>query len=197
MLRAPTLPMQVVMAPTRFWLPSSTSAGPNRICVRSGHAPMIAAARRFVRFGECAAHHDGVCATSQRFANVATSTHPSIGDDRHVTQCFFEVSVTRRRAIDRRGNLRNTKSKHAARSASRPGSDADQNRGWPTLHDLEGHVVANSISDDYRDTHFTAKLFQVERPILRRNMPDCRNCALHHENISASILRDPAKFSGT
>src|SRR5213076_1330519 len=121
---------------------------------------MIAAARRFVRFGECAAHHDRVCATGQRFANVATSTHPSIGDDRHVTQCFFEVSVTRRRAIDRRGNLRNTKSKHAARSASRPGSDADQNRRWPTLHDLEGHVVANSISDDYRDTHFTAKLFK-------------------------------------
>src|SRR5439155_583637 len=41
MVRAPTLPMQVVIAPTRFWLPSSTSAGPNRICFREPVAPTL------------------------------------------------------------------------------------------------------------------------------------------------------------
>src|SRR4051812_8927410 len=40
-LRAPTLPMQVVIAPTRFWLPSSTSAGPNRICFNEPVAPTL------------------------------------------------------------------------------------------------------------------------------------------------------------
>src|SRR4029453_17999789 len=40
-LRAPTLPMQVVIAPTRFWLPSSTSAGPKRICFNEPVAPTL------------------------------------------------------------------------------------------------------------------------------------------------------------
>src|SRR4030095_14474578 len=39
--RAPTLPMQVVIAPTKFWLPSSTSAGPNRICFSEPVAPTL------------------------------------------------------------------------------------------------------------------------------------------------------------
>src|SRR5262249_7269035 len=40
-LRAPTLPIQVVIAPTRFWLPSSTSAGPKRICFNEPVAPTL------------------------------------------------------------------------------------------------------------------------------------------------------------
>src|SRR5207248_170659 len=33
--------MQVVMAPTKFWLPSSTSAGPNKICFNEPVAPTL------------------------------------------------------------------------------------------------------------------------------------------------------------
>src|SRR5436190_18501114 len=33
--------MQVVIAPTKFWLPSSTSAGPNRICFSEPVAPTL------------------------------------------------------------------------------------------------------------------------------------------------------------
>src|SRR6266496_4991467 len=33
--------MQVVIAPTKFWLPSSTSAGPNRICSSEPVAPTL------------------------------------------------------------------------------------------------------------------------------------------------------------
>src|SRR5229473_139651 len=41
MLQAPTLPMQVVIAPTKFWLPSSTSAGPKRICFSDPVVPTL------------------------------------------------------------------------------------------------------------------------------------------------------------
>src|SRR5438094_8995321 len=33
--------MQVVMAPTKFWLPSSTSAGPNRLCFSEPVEPTL------------------------------------------------------------------------------------------------------------------------------------------------------------
>ncbi len=136
--------MQVVIAPTRFWLPSSTSAGPKRIClqrtgradfdaraarkigVRRGHAPMIAVARRFVRFGESAADHDGVRAAGERFANVAALAHSAVGDDGNVARGFLEIGVARGGAIDRRRDLRHAEAEHAARGAGRARTDADE-----------------------------------------------------------------------
>src|SRR6185295_14839834 len=41
MVAAPTLPMQVVMAPTRFCEPSSTVAVPNRICLSEPVMPTL------------------------------------------------------------------------------------------------------------------------------------------------------------
>src|SRR4030095_15849124 len=41
-----------------------------KIGMRSSHAPMVAASWRFVRLGKRAAHHDRVCAASQRLTNV-------------------------------------------------------------------------------------------------------------------------------
>ena len=148
---------------------------------------MVAAARRFVRLGKSAAHHDGVRAARQRFANVAASAHSAIGDDRHVARCFFEISIARRRAIDGRSDLRNTQPEHTARSAGRSRSDADQNRGRPALHDLEGHIVTNRVSDDHGNAHLAAKFFQIERFILGRNMPDGGNRALHYEHVRALL----------
>src|SRR6266849_6669183 len=128
---APTLPMQVVIAPTKFWLPSSTSAGPKRIClsepvvptlirvarkihVRRSHSPVVTGTRRFLSTSERTTDHDCIGAASERLANVAAFAHPAVSDDRNVTRRFFEISIARGRAIDRGGHLRNTESKHTA-----------------------------------------------------------------------------------
>src|SRR5437016_3206423 len=94
--------MQVVIAPTKFWLPSSTSAGPNRIC--------------------------------------------------------FSEPVA------------------------------------PTLHNFESHVIPYSVSDNHGNAHLTAKLFQIERLVLRRNVSHRRHRALYDENVRTSLLRDLAEF---
>src|SRR4029077_13637130 len=133
-------------------------------------------------------------ATGERLANIAASAHSAISDDWHVARCFFEVSVARRRAIDCRSDLRNTQSKHTARSASRTWADTDQNRSRPTLHNFESHVITYSVSYNHRNAHLTAKFLQVERLVLRRNVSHRRNRALHDENVRASLLSDLAKF---
>src|SRR5437667_2423957 len=145
--------------------------GPSReIGVRRGHSPMVSTAGRFVRLGEGTSHHDSVGTAGECLANIAASAHSAISDDWHVARCFFEVSVARRRAINRRSNLRNTESKHTARGASRTWADTDQNRGRPTLHNFESHVIPYSVSDNHGNAHLTATLFQIERLVLRRNV---------------------------
>src|SRR5947208_2886940 len=95
-----------------------------KIGVRSGHAPMVSPSRRFVRLGERAAHHDRVCPTSQRLANISSSAHPAIGNDRHIARCLLKVSIARGRAIHRRSYLRHTESENTPRGAGGPGSHA-------------------------------------------------------------------------
>src|SRR5205085_2833730 len=155
---------------------------------------MVATSGRFVRLGKRAAHHDRVCAACQRLANVAASAHAAVGDDRHIPRCFFEVSVSRCRAIDRGSHLRNPESEYTTRSASSSGPDTNQDRSRPALHYLESHIVPNCVSYDHRDTHLTAKFFKIERLVLRRNVTDGGNRALDDENVRASFLRDSAKF---
>src|SRR3954468_13262995 len=155
---------------------------------------MIAASWRFVRLGKRASHHDRVCATGQRLANVPASAHAAIGNDGHVSRGFFEVSVARCRAIHRGGHLGNSESEHTTRSASSSGPDTNQHRSRAALHDLESNIVPNCVSHDYRDPHLTAKFFKIERLVLRRNVTHGGYRALHNENVRASVLRDPAKF---
>src|SRR5258705_4153662 len=162
--------------------------------MRSSHTPMIAASRRFVSLGKRAAHHDRVCAASQRLANVAASAHAAVGDNRHIPRCFFEVSIARCRAIDRGSHLRNPESEHTTRSASSSRPDTNQDRSRPALHYLKSHIVPDCVSHNHRDTHFAAKFFKIERLVLRRNVTDGGNRALHNENVRASFLRDPPKF---
>ncbi len=50
----------------------------------SSHAPVVAAAGRFLRPGKRAPDHHSVCAASERFANVPASAHSAIGNDRHI-----------------------------------------------------------------------------------------------------------------
>src|SRR5437773_6146648 len=159
------------------------------------HAPMVSAARRFLRFGKRAAHHYSICAASERFANVTASAHPAIRDDRNVARRFFEMSIARRGAIDGCGHLRDTEPEHTAGSTSRSRPNTDQNRSRTALHDLEGHVVTNRVSDDHGNAHPAAKFLQIERFILRRNMPDGRDGALHNEYVRPCFLRDLADFS--
>src|SRR6266480_2359445 len=165
-----------------------------KIGMRSSHTPMVAASWRFLRLSKRAAHHDRVCAASQRLANVAPSAHATVGDDRQIPRCFFEVSVARCRAIDCGSHLRNPESEHTTRSASGSGPDTNQDRSRPTLHYLESHIVPDCVSHDHRDSHLAAKFFKIERLVLRRNVTDSGNRALHNENVRTSFLRDPAKF---
>src|SRR5437870_6364031 len=155
---------------------------------------MVSTARRFVRLGEGTSHHYSVRTAGECLANIATSAHSAISDDWHIARCFFEVSVARRRAINCRSNLRNTESKHTARGASRTWADTDQNRGRPTLHNFESHVIPYSVSDNHGNAHLTAKLFQIERLVLRRNVSHRRHRALYDENVRTSLLRDLAEF---
>src|SRR5438874_5377395 len=155
---------------------------------------MVAASWRFVSLGKRAAHHDRVCAASQRLTNVAASAHAAVGDDRHITRCFFEVSVARCRAIDRGSHLRSPESEHTTRSAGSSGPDTNQDRRRPAFHYLESHIVPDCVSHNHRDTHLTAKFFKIERLVLRRNVTDGGNRALDNENVRPSFLRDPAKF---
>src|SRR5437016_10484412 len=102
----------------------------------SRHSPMIAASGRFMGFGKCASHHDGVGPASEGFANVPALTHPAIGNDRDKARSFFEIGVARGRAIDRGRNLRHAQAEHATRSASCPWSNPNQNGGRSATHDL-------------------------------------------------------------
>src|SRR5262245_41707777 len=155
---------------------------------------MITTPGRFLRLGERAAHHDCVGAASQRFANVAALAHAAVGNDRHIPRCFFEVSVARCRAVHSGSDLRDSESKHTARSASSSGPDTNQDRSRPALHYFKSHVVSDCVSHDHGDAHLAAKFFKVERLVLRRNMADGGNRTLHNENVSASFLSNPPEF---
>src|SRR5204863_6140983 len=108
------------------------------------------------------AHHDRIGAASQRFANVASSAHPAVSDNRHITRCFLEVSIARGRAIHSRSYLRHTESENTAGGAGSPRPHADQNRSRPAFHDFESHIVAHCVSNDNRNAHLTAKFFKIK-----------------------------------
>src|SRR5215471_17748743 len=148
---------------------------------------MVSATWRFLRLGKRTAHHDCVSAASQRLANVAASAHAAVGDDRHIPRCFFKVSVTRCRAVDRGSDLRNSESKHSTRSASGSGPYTNQHRSRPALHYLKSHIVADCVSYDHRDTHLAAKFFKIKRPVLRGNVTHSGNRTLHNKNVRASF----------
>src|SRR4029453_8685702 len=124
---------------------------------------MIAASWSFLRLGKCAAHHDCVRAASQRLTNVAAFAHSAVGDDGHVSRCFFEISIARCRAIDCGRHLRNPKSEHTTRSASGSRTNTNQYRRRPALHYLESYVVTDGVSHDHRNTHLTTKSFKIQR----------------------------------
>src|SRR4051812_45635696 len=85
-----------------------------KVGVWSGHAPVVSASGRFMRLGKRAAHHDRVCAASQRLANVSSSAHSAVGNDRHVSRCLLEVSIARSRTIHCGSYLRHTESQNTA-----------------------------------------------------------------------------------
>ena len=139
--------------------------------------------------------HDGIRAAGERFANIAALAHSAIGDDRNVTRSFLEIGIARRRAIDGGGDLRHAQAEHAARSAGRAGTDADQHRRRTAFHDLERHLVTDGVADDDRDPHLAAKFREIERFIFGGNVPHGRDRALHDENIRARFLRDRAELA--
>ena len=139
-----------------------------QICMRCGHAPMVAAPRRFVRFRESAADHDGVRAAREGFANIAAFAHAAVGDDRDVTRGFLEIGVARRGAINRGRHLRHTEAENAARGAGRSGPDADEHRRGTAFHDFQRDVVSDGVPDDDGNAHLPAEFCEVERFIFRR-----------------------------
>src|SRR3989442_13682702 len=107
---------------------------------------MITGAGRFLSTSERAADHDGICATSERFANVAAFAHAAIGDDRNVTRRFFEISIARGCAVDRGGHLRNPESKNPARGASWAGAATNKHPGRCAFQDTESALLATGVS---------------------------------------------------
>src|SRR5439155_18714990 len=166
-----------------------------KIHVRRSHAPVVTGAGRFLSTSERAADHDGICATSERFANVAAFAHPAVGDDRNVTRRFFEISVAGGCAIDRGSDLRHAESKHTARGASCAGSDTNKHASWAAFHDFESDVITNSVSDDHWNAHVGAKFCEIERFVLGGKVARGRDRALDDINLCARFLRDRTKLS--
>src|SRR5207248_5284791 len=167
------------------------------VCMWRRHSPVITPAWSFLCSRKRAAYHHGIRTTRQRFANVAAPAHPAVGDNRHVTGSLFEVSIASRGTINCGRNLWHPETEHAARSTRRPRADADQDGCGPTFHNLEGHVIPDSISDDHRDAHLTTKFFQIERFVFGGNMSRRRDGALDNKNVCSRFLGDFAEFRGS
>src|SRR5437899_7313309 len=131
---------------------------------------MIAASRRFFGPGKSAPDHYGVTAASESFANIAAFAHPAVGNDRDVTAGLLVIVIARGSAIDCRGYLRDAKTKNATTGAGRAGSHTDQYTGHTTAHQLQRHVVGNSVADDDGNPHGPGERRKVQRFILRGNM---------------------------
>ena len=104
--------------------------------------------------------------------------------------------VARRRAIDGCRHLRNTQAQNAARSACGSGADSNQQRRDAGLHQLARGIEGYRIADDDRHPHPLAKTPEVERLVLRRNVPDRGNGGLDDKHVHASLLGDGAVALG-
>src|SRR2546421_161474 len=81
------------------------------------HSTVVTLAGRFLGAGEGAAHHDGIRAAGERFANVPAFAHASVGDDGYILARFLEMHIPRGGAIHRGGDLWDAQAKNAATSA--------------------------------------------------------------------------------
>src|ERR1700746_3851793 len=112
--------MQVVIAPTRFWLPSSTSAGPNRICLKGPVVPTRMRVPRgrlacgvaipqwypFPGASIALAKALPIITASQGLTNVASFTHAAVVNNRHVPAAPLQVVISGGCAIHSGGDLR-------------------------------------------------------------------------------------------
>src|SRR5438132_7374376 len=114
---------------------------------------MITATGRFFRERERASDHDRVRTASERFANIAAFAHAPVGDDGNIARSFFEISVACGGAIDCRRYLGHAETKHAARSARRAWTNADEHSRRTALHDFESNIESYRVADDHRDAH--------------------------------------------
>src|SRR6266498_5330700 len=137
--------------------------------MRSGHAPVMAAAGCLLRLRERRADHDRVRATRKRFAHIATGAHAPVGDDRHVASGAPRECVTRGGAIHGRGYLRHADAEDLATRTRRARPDADQQASNAGFHQLERRGIADTVADDDRYADTTAEAAEVERghPVMR------------------------------
>jgi len=123
--------MQVVIAPTRFWLPSSDfGRTEENLFQRTGRADFDPCAARQIRVRrrhpngnrrpalrapcKCAPNHDGIRAAGERFANIAVPCLMRRQLDRNIARGFvFEVG--RSRAVDAHACAATAHSKKTAR----------------------------------------------------------------------------------
>src|SRR5260221_4334621 len=161
--------------------------------VRRGHAPMIAAAGRFLGAGEGGADHDGIGTAGERLADVAALGHAAIGDDRDGFPRFLEVGVAGRGAVDGRGDLRHAEPEDPARRAGRAGADADEDAGDAVLHEFKDDAVGNGVADDDRYLARLGEGGEVERLVLAGDVFDGRDGRLDDEEVRARLLGDGGK----
>src|ERR1700751_1521867 len=106
---------------------------------------MIAFSRGLDGLGERASDHHRVRTASQGLTNVASFTHPAVGNDRHVPASPLQGIMSVGCAMHGRGDLRYAKAQDASRSASCARPYTDQNSCHPAFHKFKGDLEANGI----------------------------------------------------
>ena len=205
MSRAPQTPSAERSAPAKFWLPSSTRAGPSRISLqrRFGadvdaraarqvgvwrrHAPVEALRGRLLGARERRADHHRVGTGGERLADVGADAHAAVRDDRDAHAATTHVLVASRGHVGGRRDLRHADTQDAARRAGGPGSDADEDARDAGLHQLERGLVVDAVADHDGDVAGANQLVERQLVVGARRMARGEHGALDDETSAPAF----------
>ena len=154
---------------------------------RRGHPPVRAAAGRLLGAGQRRADHQHVGPGGDRLGQLATATHPAVGDDRDVAAGLGEERVARRGHVADRGDLRDADAEDLAGRAGGPGPDADEDRRGALLHERERGLRVGRVADRDRDRHVAGERLERQRVVLGREVAGRRHLALDEEQVRAVL----------
>src|SRR5947208_7273788 len=127
------------------------------------HPPVVPAARRLVRAGECRAEHHRVGPAGDRLGDVATSPHAAVGDHVHVDAGLVEVTDARAGGVRDRGRLRDADAEDAPGGALMPGPHADEDADRARPHEVQRGRVRRAAADDDRQIELADEFLEVQR----------------------------------
>src|SRR5262245_13161067 len=176
--------------------PDPDPGAPRQIRVRRRHAPVVTAPRCLDGARERRADHDRVGARREGLADVAAGRHAAIGDHRNVAAGLLVVEITRGGGVGGGRYLRHAQAKHLAARAGGAGTHADEQRVGAHLHQLQARLVRDDVTDDERDGERLLELPEIDRRVLRRDVPRGGDGRLDDEDIGAGLLRDLSEAFG-